>query len=772
MGQGEIKGFSIFHKLLLAFLVLVSLVSGSMTVIYYVFSKQAIEQQTEERLNQLFSGIEEHFHNDVEIFEKDLRLLATNPLLDEFIMSSNIEYEINARSLERLFIQSRDLMKNVRSIAFVDYAGQEKIKVDGTGRVRNYGNIGSSRIFTQLAAAAAGGYRIEGPYRGAEGEACFSLGIHKTDADIGEFGGAVIIEYSLKHLFDHLGEITLFETNPIWIFAPDGEILKEPDAAQALFDPRSFFTEGIQATPAFLSVPQGQVVYQDVFFNANEPFMRVAVSIPRTLLLKDINHVLSFISIVSLIALAVTLLLVTSLSRFLTRPIMTLAQAATRLAGGDLSTNVDIRTSGEIQLLVDSFNKMTADLQETTVSKDYFNNIIQSMYDPLLVLDADYRILMVNPATCEMLGYAEPELLGGPIGQILDSGLLDKGTEIDGTRVPGVVDNQESVFTHKNGTEIPVIWSSSLMTDAAGAVTGHVCVVRDITERIKTEKALAEAQQQLVDAAHKAGMADIATGILHNLGNVLNSVNASAEEISHIIKTSKVDSLINANGLLQEHLDHLGEFLSQDEKGKMLPAFYLKLGDVLLEEKDRICRNMERIEDKIHTMKGIVETQQDYAKAEFHSEKEELTKIIDDVLKIHKDLIKTNGVEIQGDYDKPMRCKVHKYKLVQVLMNLVKNAVEAMMENDLHNKTKELRIETGNVDDRFEYIRVTDNGCGIPSENLVKIFNHGFTTKDKGHGFGLHASANSLTEMGGSISAASAGEDQGAVFTVKLPVGG
>ncbi len=361
-------------------------------------------------------------------------------------------------------------------------------------------------------------------------------------------------------------------------------------------------------------------------------------------------------------------------------------------------------------------------------------------------------------------------VIGRDVGDILNIELLEKGVEVQGFIVPGIVDNEETVYTTKKGKEIPVVFSSSVMTGADGEETGYVCVARDITERIKAEKALAEAQKQLIDSAHKAGMADIATGILHNLGNVLNSANSSVEETSQIVRASKVQSFINANQLLKAHIDHVSEFLSTDEKGRKLPKFYLKLGDVLLEENERTAKSIKRIEDKLNTMKGIVETQQDYAKAAFHSEKEELPKIINDVLKIEKDHIKSNGVQIKGDYDKPLRCKVHKYKLVQVLINLVKNAIESMKGNDLNNKTCELVIETGRVDDRSDFIKVMDNGCGIPPENLIKIFNHGFTTKEKGHGFGLHASANAMTEMGGSISVESDGENRGAAFTVELPV--
>jgi C4-dicarboxylate-specific signal transduction histidine kinase len=231
-----------------------------------------------------------------------------------------------------------------------------------------------------------------------------------------------------------------------------------------------------------------------------------------------------------------------------------------------------------------------------------------------------------------------------------------------------------------------------------------------------------------------------------------------------------VQSFVKANELLKEHIDHIGEFLTDDERGKKLPEFYLKLGVVLQEENDKIQKNMNRIEDKIRTMKGIVETQQEFAKADFHSEREDIPRIIDDVLTIQKDLIESSGVHIAKAYQKPLRCKVHKYKLVQVLINLVKNAIESMNSNDFWNRAKELTIETGTIDEANDFVRVSDNGCGIPPENLVTIFNHGFTTKEKGHGFGLHASANAMTEMGGSISVQSDGEGKGASFIVTLPV--
>ena len=207
MKKSDKKGLSIFYKLLLSFLLVVTLISGTMTVVYYVFSKRSIEIQTRDHLYQVINGIKDHIRSDIDSMGKDIQLLASNPSLDDYLMSSEIENEINARALERLFIKSLKLMHDARSISFVDYAGMEKIKVNRTGRIRTYRDMSSSKLFANIAAASSGSIDIEGPYRDEDGNNLLSIGINKTDADIGEFGGAIFIEYDLKHVLRYLDEI-------------------------------------------------------------------------------------------------------------------------------------------------------------------------------------------------------------------------------------------------------------------------------------------------------------------------------------------------------------------------------------------------------------------------------------------------------------------------------------------------------------------------------------------------------------------------------------
>ena len=168
-------------------------------------------------------------------------------------------------------------------------------------------------------------------------------------------------------------------------------------------------------------------------------------------------------------------------------PIIELGHAADRLAKGDLSTHVNIETTGEIRMLVDSFNKMAEDLDRTTVSKEYVGNIIRSMNDALIVVSPEGRILNVNGATCRLLGYEEGELIDRPFATILDGEPLAVEGERDLSAIFVAVAG-DKVYATKDGQKIPVSLSTSTMHDVAGKPMGLICVAQDITERKQAEE--------------------------------------------------------------------------------------------------------------------------------------------------------------------------------------------------------------------------------------------------------------------------------------------
>jgi len=298
----------------------------------------------------------------------------------------------------------------------------------------------------------------------------------------------------------------------------------------------------------------------------------------------------------------------------------------------------------------------------------------------------------------------------------------------------------------------------------------RVCIVRDITNRKKTETTLADAQNQLVDAAHKSGMADMATGVLHNIGNILNSVNLASEEIHRISGSSKITGLLKARDMLLKNCDNMDEFLTRDARGKKLPEYFIKMSKVLNTEISSIQKESRELIAKTTMMKEVISTQQTYARSGFHNEQLNLPELVEDALKIQNASLKKWGVKLNTQFADTPACTGQKSKLLQVITNLIKNAKEAMNDNDQFNRPKEMLIETGMANDTAVYLKIKDNGCGINEEQLTKIFNHGFTTKKTGHGFGLHTCANAMTEMKGALKVDSKGIQKGACFTVTLPV--
>ena len=209
------------------------------------------------------------------------------------------------------------------------------------------------------------------------------------------------------------------------------------------------------------------------------------------------KEIIFLIAVVSLSALVVLGVILYFAIEYFTKPIQELTVSAEAIGKGDLTRRVKIGSKDELGRLAHSFNKMTEDLQRTTVSKDYVDNIIGSMRDVLIVVDSDMKIRTVNKATCELLGYKEKEIIGEPVEIIFaETEILLKEKKLEKLIEEGEVKNFETSFRTKDSRNIPVLFSSSVMKDKDGKMIRLVCTGRDVTERKQTEEALLNAAQQ------------------------------------------------------------------------------------------------------------------------------------------------------------------------------------------------------------------------------------------------------------------------------------
>ncbi len=284
-------------------------------------------------------------------------------------------------------------------------------------------------------------------------------------------------------------------------------------------------------------------------------------------------------------------------------------------------------------------------------------------------------------------------------------------------------------------------------------------------ERARAE--LAATQESLMLASRQAGMAEVATGVLHNVGNVLNSVNVSAGILGERLRQSRVESVAKTAALLHEQQNQLAHFLTEDTRGKTLPGYLEKLAQVLVQDKRTMQDEIDSLIKNVEHIKIIVAMQQSHAKVGGVLEKLNLQDLADDAIQINSAALDRHRIQLVRDYQPAPPVVVDRHKILQILVNLITNGKFAL-RGKVSDKKMTVAISAAGPD-RVR-LSVSDNGAGIAPENLNRIFSQGFTTRKDGHGFGLHSGANAAKELGGSLAVHSEGTGHGATFTLELPV--
>lgn len=295
--------------------------------------------------------------------------------------------------------------------------------------------------------------------------------------------------------------------------------------------------------------------------------------------------------------------------------------------------------------------------------------------------------------------------------------------------------------------------------------TANEVLEQRVEERTRELK---DTQSELLDTARQAGMAEIATNVLHNVGNVLNSVNISADLVTRRLRSSKAQGLGKAMQLINEHQSDLGTFLTQNEKGKLLPGYLNQLVEAIALEQQGMTEELAQLSKSVDHIKDIVATQQSYAGANNLVEPLYISELLEDALRMNAGALTRHHVTVVKEYGDVPQVMGDKHRLLLILINLISNAKYAM--SDLSNRARQITLGVKVVEDTILQISVKDDGEGIAPENMTRIFAHGFTTRKEGHGFGLHSCALAAIEMNGHLTAHSDGPGKGALFTLQIPL--
>ena len=410
-----------------------------------------------------------------------------------------------------------------------------------------------------------------------------------------------------------------------------------------------------------------------------------------------------------------------------------------------------------------------ADHATSMLDRALITAFLENIPDIIYFKDRESRFIAVSRSKARRHDAEPPELVGKSDAdffskQHAESARLDEERIMaTGTPVLKKLERTQFIDGREGWTEVTKL----PLSDKSGNVIGTFGISADVTEAQRIKLDLEKAQRKIIEASRMAGMAEVATGVLHNVGNVLTSLNVSADVIASSLRQSKAGSLEKLSTLLHEHQSDLGPFLAEDPKGSRVPEFIESLAQHWLEERDRLLREIASLQENVDHIKEIVTMQQSYATMVGVSEALDPTSLMEDAVRMNAGALVRHDVSCVRDFQPTPRVTAEKAKVLQILINLIRNAKYAADAGRTSDKLITLRIQHGGAG-RVQLI-VQDNGIGIPPENLTKIFTHGFTTREDGHGFGLHSSLIVAREMKGDLTAQSDGIGKGATFILVLP---
>jgi two-component system sensor kinase FixL len=304
------------------------------------------------------------------------------------------------------------------------------------------------------------------------------------------------------------------------------------------------------------------------------------------------------------------------------------------------------------------------------------------------------------------------------------------------------------------------------VTSAAGEHFGRGYYFRDVTHEKEAAAELRDLHRQLLEASRRAGMAEVATGVLHNVGNVLNSINVSATLAQEYLGKSRAPAVRRAGELFADlSLDPALGF-SQHPKARHLAPFLIELSDVLAGERAQLGRELGSLIKNVDHVKHIVALQNAHAKAGGVFETAALQDVVEEAIQVYAHAFARHDIEIERALEPLPPFGIDRHRILQILLNLLANARHAVAENAGQKRVR-IAVEAG--DPGQARVVVSDNGIGIAAEDQFRIFAAGFSTRKDGHGFGLHTAALAAGEMGGTLGCHSAGAGTGARFTLELP---
>ncbi len=469
------------------------------------------------------------------------------------------------------------------------------------------------------------------------------------------------------------------------------------------------------------------------------------------------------------------------------------AELPVRLSGRDWTLYVESRPSfvhaGDgVQSLIVAFGGFTVDIllffviasigrqkrQAILLARQMKENLSQNDQLTQSILEhASEAIITVNPqgeiglfnaAAEAMFGICSQLVAGSPFETLLVKMSWSKVLEIAQI---AAAENQELIVKglRHSGEDFPCRIALSRVTETGQLY--YIIIASDETTRVESARKIAEINQQLIDASHKSGMSQVTTGVLHNVGNVLNSVNVSTDVLLGQLSASRVPQLRKMAEIFADNSANLADFLAHDPRGKSFTHYLAQATAKLAQDHEAMVNEVRLLHEHVQHVIEIIRVQQGQVCGQLLERDEKVNELMEDAMKINMGKNQQYEIEIVRDFDNCPSITSDRHKILQILVNLIKNAQEAVRKVD--DRKRMIKLITRRQEDGGIQLIVEDNGVGISKKSLTKVLQFGYTTKQGGHGFGLHSCLIAAKQIGGQLGVESDGEGAGARFTLSLP---
>jgi len=408
-------------------------------------------------------------------------------------------------------------------------------------------------------------------------------------------------------------------------------------------------------------------------------------------------------------------------------------------------------------------NEIKKGLRET----EHLNrSILESASEAIIAINRSGTITIFNDAAEATFGRKCADVVGQKIDQLLKiENIHFLLSRVDAIKKRS---SREMLLKgiHTDESTFPCSVSIGRVASESGDL--YIIIARNQTERIESEKKLAAVNQQLLDASRKSGMAEVATGVLHNVGNVLNSLNVSMHVLDEKLDRRLIERLRKATSLLSKNTNNVEAFFSAGGQGQHLSVYLEKLAGVLDKDHQTLEGEVAQLKKHIKHINEIVRHQQNSATVNSPCRLEKAEELLEDAAHINEHRNHENEIIIEKDFASCPRFETDRHKVLQILVNLIKNAQDALLK--IEGRKRKIQLRTKVVDDQFIDLIVEDNGIGIEKDVIDCVLQFGYTTKLDGHGFGLHSSLNAATQLGADLRVESDGINKGARFILRIPI--